>query len=63
MFTIALAQFAQAVGAGPAKRILLVLDQAGWHTSKELVVPEGIHLLFFPPYSPELQRMSSACGP
>jgi DDE superfamily endonuclease len=25
------------------------------HTSKELVVPEGIHLLFLPPYSPELQ--------
>jgi DDE superfamily endonuclease len=55
VFTIALAQFAQAVGAGPTKRILLVLDQAGWHTSKELVVPEGIHLLFLPPYSPELQ--------
>ncbi len=62
VFTIALAQFAQAVGAGPAKRILLVLDQAGWHTSKELVVPEGIHLLFLPSHSPELQRMSSACG-
>src|SRR5260370_39222401 len=28
---------------------------AGWHTSKALVVPEGIHLLFLPPYSPELQ--------
>ncbi len=55
VFTLALAQFAQAVGAGPTKRILLVLDQAGWHTSKELVVPEGIHLLFLPPYSPELQ--------
>ncbi len=55
VFTIALAHFAQAVGAGPTKRVLLVLDQAGWHTSKELVVPEGIHLLFLPPYSPELQ--------
>ncbi|HET8852468.1 MAG TPA: transposase, partial [Ktedonobacteraceae bacterium] len=44
-----------AVGAGPSKRILLVLDRAGWHTSQELVVPEGIHLLFLPPYSPELQ--------
>jgi DDE superfamily endonuclease len=55
VFTIALAQFAQAVGAGPTKRVLLVLDQAGWHTSKELVLPEGIHLLFLPPYSPELQ--------
>ncbi len=55
VFTIALSHFAQAVGAGPTKRILLMLDRAGWHTSKELVVPEGIHLLFLPPYSPELQ--------
>jgi hypothetical protein len=55
VFTLALAQFAQAVGAGPTKRILLVLDQAGWHTSQELVGPEGIHLLFLPPSSPELQ--------
>jgi hypothetical protein len=55
VFTIALAQFAQAIGAGPTKRVLLVLDQAGWHTSKELLLPEGIHLLFLPPYSPELQ--------
>src|SRR5260221_3841609 len=44
-----------AVGTGPTKQILLVLDRAGWHTSKEIVVPEGIHLLFLPPYSPELQ--------
>jgi hypothetical protein len=55
VFTIALAHFTQAVGAGPTKRILLVLDQAGWHTSKELVIPEGIHLLFLPSHSPELQ--------
>jgi transposase len=55
VFTIALAHFAQAVGVGPTKRVLLVLDRAGWHTSKELVVPEGIHLLFLPSYSPELQ--------
>ena len=55
VFTLALAHFAQAVGAGPNKRVLLVLDRAGWHTSQELQVPEGIHLLFLPPYSPELQ--------
>ena len=36
VFTIALAHFAQAVGVGPTKQVLLVLDQAGWHTSKEL---------------------------
>jgi hypothetical protein len=44
-----------AAGTGPTKQILLVLDRARWHTSKEIVVPEGIHLLFLPPYSPELQ--------
>jgi hypothetical protein len=32
-----------------------VLDRAGWQTSPHLVVPEGIHLLFLPPSSPELQ--------
>jgi len=32
-----------------------VLDRAGWHSSQTLVIPEGVHLLFLPPYSPELQ--------
>ena len=35
-------------------RILLVLDQAGWHTGGEVEVPEGIHLEFLPSGSPEL---------
>ena len=52
---IALERFARAVGAGPRKRVVLVLDQAGWHKAKELRVPEGIHLEFLPAYSPELQ--------
>jgi hypothetical protein len=54
-FGLALAEFAQAVEAGPTNRIVLVLDQAGWHRSDDLVVPEGLHLVFLPPYSPELQ--------
>ena len=33
---------------------LLVLDQAGWHRSKDLRVPANIELIFLPPYSPEL---------
>ena len=33
----------------------LVLDQAGWHTGKEVEAPEGIHLEFLPARSPELQ--------
>jgi transposase len=55
VFSIALQHFAQAVGAGSQRRILLVLDRAGWHESGEVAVPEGIHLVFLPPYSPELQ--------
>jgi DDE superfamily endonuclease len=50
-----LAAFAAAVGAGEDKLIVLVLDNAGWHVSGELVVPPGIELAFLPPYTPELQ--------
>ncbi len=30
------------------------MDQAGWHKSKDLKLPEGITVLLLPPYSPEL---------
>jgi transposase len=55
LFEVELAEFARQVGAGPDKQIVLVLDRAGWHTSVRLRVPEHVHLLFLPPYSPELQ--------
>ena len=55
-FSMALESFARGVGAGKKKRVLLVLDRAGWHTAKQkLRVPEGIHLEFVPSHSPELQ--------
>ena len=54
-FNSALAHFAEQVGAGAAKQILLVLDQAGWHCSPQVQVPTGVHLEWLPPYSPELQ--------
>jgi transposase len=38
------------------KRVALVVDRAGWHSSEQVQVPEGIHLIFLPAYSPELQR-------
>ena len=56
-----LAAFACAAGASPAKQIVLVLDRAGWHTSLRLRVPEHVHLLFLPPYSPELQPAEHLC--
>ncbi len=54
-FTVALLEFAQAVGAGRGKQVLLVLDGAGWHVRPQLHVPDGVHLHRLPPYSPELQ--------
>ncbi|HEY7091585.1 MAG TPA: transposase, partial [Ktedonobacterales bacterium] len=39
----------------PHKQIVRVLDRAGWHSSQRLRVPDYIHLLFLPPYSPDLQ--------
>ncbi|OQB91582.1 MAG: hypothetical protein BWX83_00508 [Candidatus Cloacimonetes bacterium ADurb.Bin117] len=33
---------------------LLIMDQAGWHKSKALVIPKNIDIWFLPPYSPEL---------
>ena len=55
VFSLALEHFAREAGVGTKKRVLLVLDQAGWHTGKELKVPEGIHLEFLPSRSAELQ--------
>ncbi len=55
VFSLALSHFAKEVGASPDKHILLVLDQAGWHTGGKVEVPEGIHLEFLPARSPELQ--------
>jgi hypothetical protein len=40
---------------GQTNRFSWFPDQAGWHKSCDLVVPEGLHLLFLPSHSPELQ--------
>ena len=45
---------------GPDEVVILILDQAGWHSScKNLVVPNNIYLLDLPPYSPELNPMEN----
>lgn len=38
----------------PNDRLVIVLDGAGWDTSKSLLVPDNIRLVSLPPYSPEL---------
>ncbi len=55
LFSRVLADFARHFQVGQRKQVVLVLDQAGWHTSQQLEVPEGIHLSFLPSHSPELQ--------
>src|SRR3954465_8041499 len=55
LLSAVLAAFAATVGAGEGKLVILVLDNAGWHVSGDLVVPKGIELMFLPPYTPELQ--------
>jgi transposase len=43
-----------AAHVAPGKHAVLLLDQAGWHMSKELSVPPNITLIALPPKCPEL---------
>jgi transposase len=36
------------------EHFVLIMDQAGWHKSRDLKLPDGITVLLLPPYSPEL---------
>jgi transposase len=47
-----LAQFAATLGDD--ELAVLVLDRAGWHRARKLVVPSNIMLVWLPPYSPQL---------
>lgn len=38
----------------PEVHALIVMDGAGWHSAKALVIPDNVSLLILPPYSPEL---------
>lgn len=38
----------------PNENVVMVLDGAGWHKSKEIELAENVRTLFLPPYSPEL---------
>jgi len=47
-----LEEISQAVS--PGAHAVVLLDQAGWHTSTKLKVPANISLLPLPPKAPEL---------
>ena len=43
----------------PGRHAALLLDQAGWHLSRRLVVPENITLVPLPPKCPELNPVEN----
>ena len=55
VMNLALTEFARDVNPEGKKQIILLLDRAGFHTGKDLEVPQGIELFYLPPYTPELQ--------
>jgi transposase len=48
---IFLERFAAALGG---RKCFLVMDQAGWHSSKDLKMPPNIEPVYLPPHSPAL---------
>ena len=63
LFAGLLAAFAKAVGAGPTKRIVLLLDNAGFHTRPNLAVPDGIRLVYLPRLLPRTAARRDAVAP
>ena len=43
----------------PGAHAVVILDQAGWHTSSTLKVPRNITLMALPPRSPELNPVEN----
>lgn len=52
-----LAEIARAVA--PGAHAVVLLDQAGWHTTKKLVLPDTITLMPIPAKSPELNAQEN----
>ena len=52
-----LAEISQAVE--PGAHAVLLLDQAGWHLSDKLTIPDNITLMPLPPKSPELNPVEN----
>ena len=52
-----LAEIGQAVA--PGAHAVVIMDQAGWHTSPKLKIPDNITLLPLPPRSPELNPVEN----
>ena len=52
-----LAEIAKQVA--PGAHAVVILDGAGWHASRALVVPDNLTLVALPPYAPELNPIEN----
>jgi len=43
----------------PDAHAVVILDQAGWHMSNKLIIPDNITLMPLPPRSPELNPVEN----
>ena len=43
----------------PGAHALVILDQAGWHTTPKLTIPDNMNLLPLPPRAPELNPVEN----
>lgn len=57
VLSLFLKQLSRTISEG--KHMLLILDQAGYHKSKSLCLPNNISILYLPPYSPELNPIEN----
>jgi hypothetical protein len=55
LLSAVLKDFANERSLGEKRWALVVLDQAGWHSSEDLEIPKGVLPFFLPSHSPELQ--------
>lgn len=46
--------FLEELGEEIKEDFILIMDGAGWHKSKDLIVPPNIQIEILPPYCPEL---------
>jgi len=57
IINVFLRRFAQEIP--PGVQAVMIWDQAGFHTGKDIEVPANVTILRLPPYSPELNPMEN----
>lgn len=55
IMSLSLKEFANYHNSKRDKIIIVLIDRAGWHTTKKLIIPDNIRLFPIPSHTPELQ--------